>query len=150
MELRVPPPLVALFTGALMWWTAGTFPSLSFSLPAHLVVAITFAAIGVITAASGVVAFRRAHTSLDPTRPGKASSLVDTGVFACTRNPMYLGLLLALTGWSVWLSSAAALVFLPLFVWYINRFQIAPEEKVLASLFGKEFADYKRRVRRWV
>lgn len=63
---------------------------------------------------------------------------------------MYLGLLLALTGWSVWLSSAAALVFLPLFVWYINRFQIAPEEKVLASLFGKEFADYKRRVRRWV
>jgi len=63
---------------------------------------------------------------------------------------MYLGLLLVLTGWAVFLSNAAGFIFLPAFIVYMNRFQIVPEEKVLASLFGKEFADYKTRVRRWL
>jgi protein-S-isoprenylcysteine O-methyltransferase Ste14 len=83
-------------------------------------------------------------------RPDQATSLVASGVFAHTRNPMYLGLLFGLTGWAVYRSNAVAFLFLPAFVAYINRFQIVPEERVLTSLFGQEFASYKSRVRRWL
>ena len=63
---------------------------------------------------------------------------------------MYLSLLLYLLAWGIYLASWPGLLFLPLFVLYINRFQIAPEERALSSLFGEEFAAYKSRVRRWL
>ena len=72
------------------------------------------------------------------------------GVYALTRNPMYLGLLLVLTGWAIFLSNVLGFVFLPAFVLYISRFQIAPEERALTSLFGRDFVAYKSRVRRWL
>lgn len=150
MELRVPPPLIALITAALMWSVSALVPFANFVVPARTVFAIACAAIGVSVAATGVLTFKRARTSLDPFRPSKATSLVAAGIFGFTRNPMYLSLLCALTGWAVFLSNAAAFVLLPGFVFYINRFQIVPEEKVLSSLFGTEFAEYTSRVRRWL
>ncbi|HEV8366930.1 MAG TPA: isoprenylcysteine carboxylmethyltransferase family protein, partial [Pyrinomonadaceae bacterium] len=75
---------------------------------------------------------------------------VSTGVYRFTRNPMYLGLLLTLLGWAAFLSNPASLLFVPIFVLYINRFQIKPEEQVLSSLFGAEYMAYKSRVRRWL
>jgi len=63
---------------------------------------------------------------------------------------MYLGLSLALLAWAVFLSNPLALLFLPVYVLYINRFQIIPEELVLASLFGTGYSAYKERVRRWL
>jgi protein-S-isoprenylcysteine O-methyltransferase Ste14 len=150
MELKVPPPLVALITGALIWLISSTVPAAGFEFPARTVLAMVCAAMGVCVAVSGVLTFRRARTTLNPLKPDKATSLVASGVFSRTRNPMYLGLLLALTGWAIYLSNAVAFLLLPAFVLYINRFQIVPEEKVLASLFGKSFTDYKLRVRRWL
>lgn len=79
-----------------------------------------------------------------------ASSLVTNGVYRFTRNPMYVGLLLALSGWAAFLSSPSALVYLVAFVLYMNRFQIEPEERVLASRFGADYAAYRTRVRRWL
>ncbi|MSV35415.1 MAG: isoprenylcysteine carboxylmethyltransferase family protein [Bryobacterales bacterium] len=133
-----------------MRWLSRLAPAAGFEFPARTVIAIVCAAVGVLIAVSGALTFRRAGTTVNPMKPDKATSLVTSGVFAHTRNPMYLGLLIGLTGWSIYLSNAVAFLFLPAFVAYINRFQIAPEEKVLASLFGKEFADYKSRVRRWL
>ena len=72
------------------------------------------------------------------------------GVYRFTRNPMYLGMVLVLIGWAVFLASPITLIFVPLFVLYINRFQITPEERVLTSIFGAEYVDYKNRVRRSV
>ena len=63
---------------------------------------------------------------------------------------MYLGFLLALTGWAVFLSHALAFALLPAFVLYMNRFQILPEERALASKFGHQFTDYSHSVRRWL
>jgi protein-S-isoprenylcysteine O-methyltransferase Ste14 len=76
--------------------------------------------------------------------------LVTTGVYRFTRNPMYLGLLLTLLAWAAFLFNPVALLFVPIFVLYINRFQIKPEEQVLSSLFGAEYMAYKGRVRRWL
>ena len=150
MELKVPPPLVALLTGALMWLASRLVPATGFEFPARTEIAIGCAAVGVLIAVSGALTFRRAGTTVNPMKPDKAASLVVSGVFSFTRNPMYLGLLLALTAWGVYLSNAVAFLFLPAFVAYINRFQIVPEERALASLFGQQFADYKSRVRRWL
>jgi len=149
LELKVPPPLVALVTGLLMWLAAKLVPPLALPGVARIAVAVVFAGVGVGLAMSGVLTFRRAKTTVNPTTPAAASALVRTGVFRFTRNPMYLGLLLCLVAWAIILSSVLALLIAPLFVVYMNRFQIAPEERALAALFGDNFAAYKRDVRRW-
>ena len=73
-----------------------------------------------------------------------------TGLYRVTRNPMYLGMLLVLFGWAVFLSNLAALLIAPLFALYITRFQIIPEERVLAEKFGAAFMAYQSQVRRWL
>ena len=150
LELKIPPPAVALVTALLMWLVSQAAPALDFRFPARRVFAIGLAAIGVATAISGVITFRRARTTVNPLKPESASSLVNWGVYTVTRNPMYLGLLLVLTGWAIFLSNVLGFLFLPAFVLYINRFQIAPEERALTSLFGQDFAAYQSRVRRWL
>jgi protein-S-isoprenylcysteine O-methyltransferase Ste14 len=150
LELKVPPPVVALVTAVLMWLAARSLTDLAFIFPAGSLLALSLAAIGLIIAISGVVAFRRARTTLNPTKPEASSSLVSWGIYKITRNPMYLGLLLVLTAWAIFLSNWLAVLFLPVFVIYMNRFQIVPEEQALASLFAREFAAYQSRVRRWL
>jgi len=106
--------------------------------------------IGVAFSATGILSFRRVRTTVNPTRPDEASVLVSTGIYRVTRNPMYVGLLLVLVAWAVFLASAWALLGVAGFVLYMNRFQIAPEERALSRLFGSEYASYKARVRRWL
>jgi protein-S-isoprenylcysteine O-methyltransferase Ste14 len=150
LKLKIPPPLVALVVGVAMWFAAQAAPSCAFILPAHRVLAACVALVGVATSIIGVASFRRAGTSVNPMRPEKATSLVISGIYNLTRNPMYLGLLLVLLAWAVFLSNALAFIALPAFILYMNRFQIGPEETALASVFGPAFAAYKSRVRRWL
>lgn len=117
---------------------------------ARLVAGVCIAILGVGITVSGMLAFRRARTTINPLKPSATSSLVMNGVYGYTRNPMYVGLLLALTGWAVFLGEVLPLVALPVFVWYMTTFQIAPEERILSSAFGVQFTEYMRRVRRWV
>jgi protein-S-isoprenylcysteine O-methyltransferase Ste14 len=150
LKLKIPPPLVALVAALAMWFAARAAPSCTFMLPAQRILAACVAVVGVATSIIGVASFRRAGTTVNPMRPEKASSLVISGIYKLTRNPMYLGLLLVLLAWAVFLSNAVAFIALPAFVLYMNRFQIGPEETALASVFGQEFAAYKSRVRRWL
>ena len=150
LELKIPPPLVAVFLGILMWLTPGLPGSPAIPLDLRLGVALALLCLGLSIAVSGVVAFRRARTTLNPIKASSASTLVSSGVYRFTRNPMYLGLSLALFAWAVLLSNPLALLLLPVYVLYINRFQIIPEERVLASLFGTEYSAYRGRVRRWL
>jgi protein-S-isoprenylcysteine O-methyltransferase Ste14 len=150
IELKIPPPVVALFVGIVMWGVSRVTPSWEVPALARTWVALATAAIAVAFSVSAVIAFRRARTTINPTTPGAASSLVCSGVFAVTRNPMYVGLLFGLTAWAVFLSSGWALPGLPLFAAYIQRFQITPEERALSALFGPTYSDYKAKVRRWL
>ncbi len=106
--------------------------------------------LAVITPVAALNQFRRAHTTVDPHKPGKASALVTSGVYSWTRNPMYLGLSILLAGWAIKLgalsSFAGALLFVPL----IQRVQIRPEEHALRGLFGNDYDRYCRRVNRWL
>ena len=91
-----------------------------------------------------------AATTVDPRDPGKATRLVAGGVYRLSRNPMYLGLLCTMTAWAVYLGSPWSLLILPIYVWYITRFQILPEEAALHRLFGASYVAYCARVRRWI
>jgi protein-S-isoprenylcysteine O-methyltransferase Ste14 len=150
LKLKIPPVVVALFTALLMWVVARFLPVGDVQLPARIFFAILFAAVGVGTSGLGVMAFRRARTTVNPTKPGAASFLVHSGIYSLTRNPMYLGFLLILCGWAILLSNTFVFPFLPMFIMYMNHFQIEPEERALAESFGAMFAGYTTRVRRWI
>jgi len=150
LELKVPPLALVAVLAALMWLGARALPSLAFAFPGLMLAALLLAAAGVLVVAAGVTAFRRARTTVDPRDPARSSELVATGIYRASRNPMYLGMLLLLAAWSVFLGSAPALLALPAFVAWMNRFQIAPEERALRARFGDRFTSYERRVRRWL
>jgi protein-S-isoprenylcysteine O-methyltransferase Ste14 len=150
LELKIPPPAVAVFAAIVMWGVSRATSSWEIPALARIGVALAIAAIGVAFSVSGVIAFRRAKTTINPTTPEAASSLVSSGVYRATRNPMYVGLLLVLVAWAVFLSSGWALPGPLVFAAYIRRFQITPEERVLSALFGTEYSAYKARVRRWL
>lgn len=150
LELKVPPPAVALVIAVLMWPLWLLAPALAVKIPARIPIAIILAAAGVATAVAGVTTFARAKTTVNPTTPQKSSSLVSWGIYSITRNPMYLGLLFVLSGWAIFLSNPLPFLLLPVYILYINRFQIVPEERALTSLFGRNFAAYQSRVRRWI
>lgn len=149
LEHRIPPPIIAALAALVLWLVART--SFRFDWPTAAVHAsgTLVAGLGLVVAVLGVRQFRAARTTLSPHRPDAASVLVTAGIYAWTRNPMYLGLALVLTGWAVGLAAPFALVGPVLFVLYITRFQIIPEERILAQKFGEDFATYRRRVRRW-
>jgi len=150
LETRVPPPAVAAVLAAAMWAAARLAPVLVLPAALRLGTAAAIVLVGIGFSAAGVVAFRRARTTIDPTRPGRASSLVRSGVYRITRNPMYVGLACVLVAWAVFLSSPWTLLGPVAFVLYIARFQIAPEERALSELFGSEYAQYQAEVRRWL
>jgi protein-S-isoprenylcysteine O-methyltransferase Ste14 len=149
-EKRIPPPLVAALFAAAMWLIARWLPELAFQFPGRKIVGVAAVAAGVVPVAAGVEKFIGARTTVNPLRPETASSLVTGGVFGLTRNPMYLGLALALFGWVLWLGNGACALLLAGFVGYITRFQIIPEERALRAHFGEPFEAYTRRVRRWL
>jgi protein-S-isoprenylcysteine O-methyltransferase Ste14 len=149
-RLKIPPVVTGLLLGGLMWAAARTAPDFGFMLPARRIGALLLALTGVGIALLGVISFRRARTTVNPLHPEAASTLVVSGVYRFTRNPMYLGLLLVLLGWAVFLANALAFVFPAIYVPLMNRLQILPEERALAEKFGAGFADYKSQVRRWL
>ncbi|MDR7151895.1 protein-S-isoprenylcysteine O-methyltransferase Ste14 [Hydrogenophaga palleronii] len=150
LELKVPPPILVLVLALLMWLTPAVAGLLQIPDLARVLSAIALACIGQGIGFAGVVAFRRAKTTVNPTNASLASSLVVQGVYRWTRNPMYAGFLLTLLAWALFLANPLAVLWVVVFVLYITRFQIIPEERVLTSLFGAEYEAYKGRVRRWV
>jgi protein-S-isoprenylcysteine O-methyltransferase Ste14 len=150
LELLIPPPVVGLMVAAGMWTLAHLPPILQLPPSVRLLIAAVLVAGGAAVALGGVISFRRAKTTVNPLKPETSATLVSSGVYSLTRNPMYLGMVMGLFAWAVYLSSIWSLVGPVVFVLYITRFQIVPEERVLDRLFGAPFAEYKKRVRRWL
>ena len=150
LELKVPPVVVVLLTGGLMTLGGWATPQWKVPFPGRLVVSGALALAGIAVSGLGVASFRKARTTVNPLKPETSTSLVRSGIYRCTRNPMYLGFLTVLLGLGVFLSNPLALAPIPLFVLYMTRFQIRPEERALESRFGAEFAAYREQVRRWI
>lgn len=149
LELKVPPPIVSLTFAVGMWFVSEQLPTFSFFMPGLHFLTFAFMGAGIIMGLCGMIEFRKVQTTLNPINPYASSALVTKGVYRLSRNPMYAGLLLILLGWAINLSNILSFFFLPLFIVYMNRFQIMPEERVLSGKFGTQFTAYRRSVRRW-
>jgi protein-S-isoprenylcysteine O-methyltransferase Ste14 len=150
LELKIPPPIVTLLVAAAMWGISLATMRFEFDLFFRSALALAVAVAGLAVLVSGALAFRRGKTTTNPLKPEAASALVTYGVFRVTRNPMYVGLCVVLLGWALFLASPLALLGPVVFVLYISRFQIAPEERILSRLFGSDYTNYQSRVRRWL
>lgn len=150
LETKIPPPLVTLIFAFIMWLASSVGPSfvMNEKLSHSLIIACFVSGIGV--AVMGILTFKKAGTTATPLSPEKASLLVSHGIYRFTRNPMYLGSALVLLAWAFYLSSVLVFIAIPVFILYINRFQIIPEERALQKIFGVEFDDYQTQVRRWL
>lgn len=146
--MPTPPPLVLVAVFAvLMAWLA---PDERTPAVAQRVFGACVALAGIGLAVAGVIQFRRARTTVDPRTPEKASTLVAAGVFRYSRNPMYVGMVLLLAGWAIWLDSMLGGVFCALFFVWMDRVQIPREEHHIGALFGDDYRHYCARVRRWL
>ncbi len=150
MALRIPPVLLVVIAGLLIWLIARYVPSPPVVMAAQNFVAGLLALVAAVVCLLGIAAFRRARTTVDPLHPEQASALVATGIYRFSRNPMYLGFALILLAWAIFLSAWPGLLVLAGFVAYMNAFQIKPEEKALEARFGESFIEYKQSVRRWL
>lgn len=152
LACKLPPPLLALLCGWGMAQLAARWPQWPAALPPVLRTALILALllVAVLLEGSAVWAFVQRRTTISPLQPQRSSTLVVEGFYRFSRNPMYLGMLCLLLAWAVWLGQWLALAGPLLFVLWLNRFQIAPEERALLARFGSSYAAYCRRVRRWL
>lgn len=150
MHRLLPPPAALIAAALIAWLAARWLPGLRLSLPGQSGVAIALAVAGASLMVSAALSFLAARTTLDPRHPERASTLVTAGAFALSRNPIYVGDVLLLAGWVVWLGQPLALVPLAGFVLWLDRVQIPVEERALAQRFGPDWRGYRERVRRWL
>jgi len=150
LENRIPPPFVFVLVAVAMWGGAHFYPATVLNDWSRAPLAGIFALCGFVIPLLAVRTFRRAGTTLDPINIETASSLVTSGIFRYSRNPMYVGLTTMLLGWAIWLGSPVTVLGPIAFALFINRFQIIPEERVLGAKFGAAYDAYCQSVRRWL
>ena len=151
MHLRIPPPIVALI-GILLIFLSKDYILILYLHP-HLqnTLSILFLIIGFMIIFSATKEFKKSETTVNPMKPETSTSLVTSGIFKYTRNPMYLGLTSILLASCFYFSSLLGIiVYVPLFILYITVFQIIPEEETMKGLFNDEYFNYCSKVRRWI
>ena len=148
--LWLPPPAVLALTAIMMWLTKQQVGHRTISFFGQQGIATLLMLTALVLMLLAVWQLHRARTTVLPFNPGKTCNLVTNGIFRYSRNPIYLGDLLLLLAWAVWLGNGLSLLWLPLFIGYMNRVQIGAEERALAARFGAGYLDYCKRVRRWL
>lgn len=116
----------------------------------RMVLGLGIAQTSAVVAVAAVTSMLLARTTMNPLDPTKARNLVTGGVFRLSRNPMYLSLLLLLVAYAVRLDSPAVWLGPLVFIAYVTRFQIHPEERALTAKFGETYLRYRMRTRRWL
>jgi protein-S-isoprenylcysteine O-methyltransferase Ste14 len=150
LELKIPPPIIAIFIAIAMWFAKDFAPTFDLTLSVRFVIVGVVLCLAGYFGIAGTIAFRRAKTTVNPLKPQNSSSLVTSGVYRLTRNPMYVSFTLILVAWMVYLSSIVLIAGPLLFALYITRFQIQPEERILQGIFGEAFTAYMQQTRRWL
>ncbi|MGX2987324.1 methyltransferase family protein [Ursidibacter sp. B-7004-1] len=146
MELKLPPPLVAFICAVIIYF----LPNYAETNWAYRCFAVICFIFGVVVDLCALWAFWKNKTTINPLDPNKTSALTREGIYRFTRNPMYLGLVCLLLAWAFWLGNAFALLVVWGFIVYITRFQIKPEERILAQKFGEIYQEYCQKVPRWL
>jgi len=148
LSTKIPPPIVTLIFGLIIFFSKSLFPIFNFNNSNY--VSLIFLIFGFIILITAVKSFKKHQTTINPLNPDQASTLVNSGIFSFTRNPMYLGMLFILLSISFNFNILGGIIICFLFKIYITIFQIMPEEEAMEKIFGKDFVEYKKKVRRWI
>ena len=148
IKTKFPPPLVALTFGFLINYTKNIFPKIEIKNENFFGSIMIIS--GFIIILSAIILFKKYKTTITPLNPSNSTKLITVGIYKFSRNPMYLGLLLVLLGISFIINIIGGFLLIPLFILYLNLFQIIPEENAMVDLFKDEFLEYKKNVRRWI
>lgn len=150
LELKIIPVVVFIICAMLMLIFSVLLPRFSFDFSGRLFLVVALIFVGISLILANIYVFMHAQTSKSPSNPESASNLVTWGIYRFTRNPMYLGGAFNAMALALLIANLSAFIFVLLFIIYINRFQIKPEERILKSKFAQAFCDYTRQTRRWI
>ena len=146
--LRFPPPLLALGIIAVAWLAQRWIP-LPINTGANLLLpGVLLVAIALLIAITAIIQFKRAQTSVEPWKP--TTSIIETGLFGYSRNPIYLAFCIATAGIGLIINSWWVILGLPILVFLLWALVIRKEETYLEARFEGVYLDYKQRVRRWI
>ena len=148
MNNKIPPPIVTLICGLGIYFSSPFFPVYILSINNILSIFILLLGLGILFISA--VSFKKHQTTINPLKPEQASSLVISGAFSFSRNPMYLGMVFILISVSIKFNLLGGLLITSIFALFITKFQIIPEEVAMNELFGNEFIDYSKKTRRWI
>jgi protein-S-isoprenylcysteine O-methyltransferase Ste14 len=148
MNNKIPPPIVTLFFGCCIYFSRDYF--LNVNIQWLSILSYAFFIAGITALFLALRLFKKKETTVNPIKIETASSLVTSGIFNYSRNPMYLGMALILIGLSLKFNLIGGFVFTAFFMLFITYFQIRPEEKAMHEIFGEEFLNYKENVRMWL
>ena len=148
MKTKIPPPIIALICIVINYLSTYLINPIKF--PNIEIIGGLILLLGVATAVLATLLFKKDKTTVNPMNLEETTALVTNGIFSITRNPMYLGLFLSILSTILFFGSWFGIIILMFFVWYINKFQIIPEEEAIEKLFGDEYREYKKNVRRWI
>ncbi len=150
LRLKVPPVIQTALCILAMWLLSRYLPLCTVEIINRSAITAILICLGGLIAIAAIVSFHKVKTTVDPRTPDQTSELVIAGIYQYTRNPMYLSLLLIMTGMAVLFGAVSSFLVIPLFVWFMNRLQIEAEEEELEKLFGESYREYKLNVRRWL
>ena len=148
MNMKIPPPIIAFICIIINYLSTYLINPIKF--PNIEIIGGLILLLGVATAMLATLLFKKDKTTVNPMNPEETTTLVTTGIFSITRNPMYLGLFLSISSTILFFGSWFGIIILMFFVWYINKFQIIPEEEAMEKLFGNKYSKYRQKVRRWI
>jgi len=148
MNNKIPPPIVTFICGIAIYLSKSFFNQ--FFIYSNNRISLFLLILGLVVFISAVKSFRRHKTTVNPLEPRQASSLVTSGIFKFSRNPMYLGMLIILLSISFKFNLIGGMFTSLFFYIFITKFQILPEEAAMNDLFGDEFINYSKKTRRWI
>ena len=148
MKTKIPPPILALVMIVLIYLSSLFVESITFNYQGSL--SVLFIILGAACALPSFKLFAKFKTTITPLKPSNSTALVTEGMYRYSRNPMYLGLLLWTIASTIWFGTWLGIIINIVFIFLINLLQIIPEEEALLEIFGEEYEEYKKNVRRWI
>ena len=148
MKTKIPPPIIALVMIVLIYLSSLLIVTTTFNYQSSL--SVLFLILGLACALPSFRLFARYKTTITPLKPSDTTALVTEGMYRYSRNPMYLGLLLLTIASTIWFGTWLGIIINIVFIFLINFLQIIPEEEALLKIFGEEYGEYKKNVRRWI
>jgi len=145
---KILPPVYLLLALLVMVGLHYLMPIARIIAPPYSYLGAALIVAGIAITSVAALSFKKAGTPVVPFEPSTA--LVAGGLYRITRNPMYLGMVLALVGTAVLLGTVSPYLPIPVFVGIIQKRFIKGEERFLEGIFGAEYLRYKDEVRRWL